>query len=88
MNINKSYKALLVMGILVLSAFLVFNAVSTTQAQEVSKDIKAGDTIWYTVEEFTPLGDFIVADDPSTEGSITGTLVGSQVYVKVMNVQN
>ncbi|MCE7736020.1 MAG: hypothetical protein GPJ54_14150 [Candidatus Heimdallarchaeota archaeon] len=86
MKINKSYKALLFIGILTMSAFLFFNTISTTQAAEISTDIQAGDTIWYTVEEFTPLGDLITPDDPS-EGTITGTLVGSQVYVKVMNVQ-
>lgn len=73
------------MFLLTFGAVVLFNSATTTQAAEVSDSIQPGNTIWYNVEEATNLEDFLPTDDDG--GGISGSLVGSQIYVKVMNVQ-
>ncbi|OLS26860.1 MAG: hypothetical protein HeimC2_13930 [Candidatus Heimdallarchaeota archaeon LC_2] len=82
MKINKSYKALLIMVFLAFGSFVFFNPLVSTQAGTIN-EIQAGDTIWYTVEQFTDLGVLIPGDE---NGSIAGTFVGSQIYAKVLKV--
>lgn len=73
------------MFLLTLGAVALLNSATTTQAAEVSDRIQPGHTIWYNVEEATLLEDFLPTDDNG--GGISGSLVGSQIYVKIMNVQ-
>lgn len=60
----------------------------STADGEISSEIIAGDTYWYEITEFTGLSELLTDADFPEATVVDGSLVGSSVYVKIINVQN
>lgn len=96
---KKNYLLILLISTSVLASGLLLSNVKTASAVgTIDSSVTAGDNYWYTVTEFTPIQsivDNILQDalnvDELPEGfdySFTGGLQGSEIYVKVIDINS
>lgn len=88
----RNSKSLLMIAIMITGVFFITNTQTTTAAIN-HLDIKAGDTFWYDVKSFPTFGQLIdfshVNEDENSTVTISSSdsLVGSELYVKVLSTQ-
>jgi hypothetical protein len=78
---RSSKSAILITTILIFSGIMVVHSINNTHAAAIPSELTPGDTVWYSLDKFTSFEDL-----SNDQDLVHGTLQGSEVYVKIMDI--